>query len=351
MNQDKQSKSRRVTMMDVAKAAGVSQTTVSFVVNNLDAGLPESTKRRVLDACAELNYSPNEAARRLARKASRAIGLAMYDITSLANYRQAAATVLSSVYRAAEGRQQRLQIYTTHERREDGSDIATYFVVPVRSREVEGIVIWDTFADKERIISAYHEGLPMVMLDRQCGDVPSVTPDYADGFRQVAEHIAEKGYDRICVATRPGDYYRDKSAREPFITAAMDLGLPVESMTSIEVEIETQTNSASMLEILDKMLASSPRPRVLVCMYDAIALAAISALRYRGIRVPEDIAVVGCAGVPASADPAYDLTTLDVKHDLMGQHAVDMLLSMISGEDLTGARMMVRPELIVRSSA
>ena len=72
-------------MTDVARLAGVSQTTVSFVVNNLDAGLPEHTKRKVLQACAELNYSPNEAARRLASRVSRAIGLAIYDISAVAN--------------------------------------------------------------------------------------------------------------------------------------------------------------------------------------------------------------------------------------------------------------------------
>lgn len=350
-NNGKSDKPRRVTMMDVAKAAGVSQTTVSFVVNNLDAGLPESTKRRVLDACAKLHYSPNEAARRLARKASHAIGLAMYDITALSNYRQSAATILASVYRAAEARQQRLQIYTTHERREDGADIGTYFAVPVRSREVEGVIVWDSFVDDEKIISAYNEGLSMITLDRQCGNVPSVTPDYVDGFRQVAELIAKKGYDRICIATRTGHYYRDRSARAPFIAAAMDLGLPINQITNLDIDIETQTDPRLMLQAIDKMLASGPRPRVMVCFYDVIALAAIAALREKGLRVPEDIAVIGCAGVPASADPAYDLTTVHLRHDLMGQHAVDMLLRMINGDDLTGSRVVVQPELILRSSA
>lgn len=350
-NNAKTEKQRRVTMMDVAKAAGVSQTTVSFVVNNLDAGLPESTKRKVLEACKELNYSPNEAARRLARKASHAIGLAMYDITALANYRQSAAPIVASVYRAAETRQQRLQIYTTHERREDGSDIGTYFSVPVRSREVEGIILWDSYVDEDRVISAYNEGLATITLDRQCGMVPSVTPDYVDGFRKVAEFIAKRGYDRICIATRTGQYYRDRAARSPFIAAAMELGLPVDNVTAMSVDIETETDPRLMQHIVDRMLAESPLPRVLVCLYDVIALAAVAAFRRRGVRVPEDIAVIGCAGVPASADPAYELTTLDLRYDLIGQHAVDMLLRMINGDDLTGSRVVVQPELVIRSTA
>lgn len=339
-------------MTDVAKAAGVSQTTVSFVVNNLDAGLPERTKRKVLQACADLNYSPNEAARRLASKVSRSIGLAVYDITSLSNYRQSAATVISSVYLAAEARQQRLQIYTTHERREDGADIGTYFAVPVRSREVDGIVIWDSFVDEKRIVSAFKEGLAIVTLDRRCDNVPSVVPDYDDGFRQIAEHIAKKGYERICLATRSkGHFYRDRRARGAFLSAAMENGLPIESMTSLEVDIETQTDQKLMLELIDGLLAKKPWPGVLVCMYDVIALAAMAALRERGIRVPEDIAVIGCAGVPASADPAYGLTTLDVRHDLMGQHAVDLVLRMVKGDDMAGSSVVVQPELRIRTSA
>jgi LacI family transcriptional regulator len=338
-------------MMDVARAAGVSQTTVSFVVNNLDAGLPESTKRRVLQACADLNYSPNEAARRLATKASRAIGLAVYDITALANYRQSTATVVAAIYRAAEARQQRLQIYTTHERREDGSDIGTYFAVPVRSHEVDGIILWDAFVDEERVVSTYNEGVAMVTLDRRCDRVPAVTPDYAEGYRRIAELLASKGYDRICLAVRNNKYYRDRSARGPFVSAAQELGLPVDEMTTLQVDIETQTNPELIQQIIDKMLTRKPWPRVMVCIYDIIALAAISALRHRGIRVPEDIAVVGCAGVPASADPAYGLTTLDLQHDAMGQHAVDLVMRMIAGEDLTGSSVVVQPELVIRSSA
>ena len=341
----------RVTMTDVAKLAGVSQTTVSFVVNNLDAGLPEHTKRKVLQACAELNYSPNEAARRLASKVSRAIGLAIYDISALANYRQSAGVVVASVYRAAEARQQRLQIYTTHERQEDGTDIGTYFAVPVRSHEVDGVVVWDAFVDEQRLVSAFDEGLPLVTLDRRVGSVPSVVPDYDHGFRTVAGYVAEKGFESVCLASRKGDYYRDRRARGAFLAGAYELGISRDSITEMQIDIEAQTDPAVMLTLIDEMLATSRRPRVMVCMYDTIALGAIAALRQRGIRVPQDISVIGCAGVPASGDPAYGLTTLDLRHDAMGQHAVDLVLRMIKGEDLAGSSVVVQPELIVRDSA
>jgi LacI family transcriptional regulator len=336
-------------MTDVANLAGVSQTTVSFVVNNIDAGLPERTKRKVLQACAQLNYSPNEAARRLASRVSRAIGLAIYDITAIANYKQSAAAVVAAVYRAAESREQRLQIYTTHERKENGADIGTYFAIPVRSREVDGIVVWDQFVEERRVVSAFDEGLPIVTLDRHVANVPAVVPDYEQGFRELAGFLARKGYDRICLATRKGSYYRDAHAKGAFLSAAAQLGIPAQSVHTVEVDIETQTDPVLMSAIIDRIV--SWKPKALACVYDTIALGAIAAFRRRGIRVPKDIAVVGCAGVPASADPEYDLTTLNIRHDQMGQHAVDMVLRMVKGEDLAGSVMVVQPELVIRSSA
>jgi len=102
----------------------------------------------------------------------------------------------------------------------------------------------------------------------------------------------------------------------------------------------SQTTVSFVVNNLDAGLPERTKRKVLVAV-----------LRRRGVRVPEEIAVVGCAGVPAAADPAYDLTTLDLRHDLVGQHAVEMVLRMIKGEDLAGSGVVVRPELIVRSSA
>ncbi|MDH7601642.1 MAG: LacI family DNA-binding transcriptional regulator [Armatimonadota bacterium] len=340
---------RRVTMADVARLAGVSQTTVSFVVNNIEAGLPESTKRRVLEACAKLNYSPNEAARRLASKISRAIGLAIYDIMALANYRQSAGVVLASVYQAAEARGQRLQIYTTHERKENGTDVGTYFAVPVRSREVDGIVIWDQYVAEERVTAAFEEGLPIVLLDRRIGEVPAVVPDYELGFSSLADSLLDRGYERFCLALRRGSCYRDVHAKEAFISRVTSKGLPANCIDIVELDIEAEVGPTLDSEIADRMLSTNPQ--ALVCTYDTIALAAMAAFRKRGMRIPQDIAVVGCAGVPAAADPEYDLTTLHIRYDLMADHAVDMVLRMVKGERVSGSCVAVAPELIVRSSA
>lgn len=342
---------RRVTMTDVARLAGVSQTTVSFVVNNMDAGLPDRTKRKVLHACAELNYSPNEAARRLASRVSRAIGLAIYDISAAANYRQSAASVIASVYRGAETRRQRLHIYTTHDHKEHGADAGAYFTTPVRSHEVDGIVIWDAHVDARRIVSAFAEGLPIVTLDRRCDNVPSVVPNYDRGYRQIADLIKTRGYGSVCLASGKGDYYRDLRARKVFAVAASEVGIPESSILHLEIDIETQIDHERMLTLVDDVLALEPRPRVLVCAYDTIALGFVAALHHKGIMVPEEMAVIGCAGVPASADPAYELTTLDLRYDQMGQQAVDLVLRIVKGESLAGSSVVVEPELIVRSTA
>lgn len=339
---------KRVTMTDVARLAGVSQTTVSFVVNNIDAGLPEITKRKVLQACAELNYSPNEAARRLASRVSHAIGLAIYDISAAADYKQAAAAVIASVYRGAETHRERLLIYTTHERKEDGADIGTYFAVPVRSRAVDGIVVWDAYVDSHRVVSAFAEGFPIVTLDRQCDSVPSVVPDYDNGYKQVAELIRTRHYKHACLISGRIDQYRNFQVKKAFMAAITEMRMSGLSITHLEVDME---HSKPESILADDLLALKPRPRVLVCAYDTVALGLVAAFRHKGVRVPEDVAIIGCAGVPASADPAYELTTLDLQYGRMGQHAVDLVLRMVKGESLAGSGVVVQPELIVRSTA
>ncbi len=347
----KPTKSQRVTMADVARLAGVSLTTVSFVVNNLDGGFTEQTKRKVLRACKKLNYTPNEAARRLATKHSRAIGLAIYDVSAIPDPTQSGGTVLASVYRAAESRGHRLHVFTTHNRSEDGLDVATYYTVPIRSREVDGVVLSDEFVDENRVVSVFRDGLPIVTLDRRCGDVPAVVPDYEYGCRAVAEFLAERGYEPFSIVARPGIHYRDSNIGQILRHTASELGIAVDNRHHFEADPETQVETAHFQALVNNFVACRPWPRAVVCMYDALALALVHSLRQMGVRVPEDIAVIGCSGVPASSDRAYQLTTLDLRYRTMAQHAVDLLLRMLAGENIRGTCVAVQPELIIRSSA
>jgi len=339
-------------MDDVAREAGVSQTTVSFVLNGIEAGLPESTKQRVLEAARRLNYTPNDAARRLASNRSRAIGLAIYDIRYVMDYQQAAASVLSSVFRAAEIRGQRLGVYTTHERAESGEDIETYFATPVLGREVDGVVVWDYYVGADRLISSFKDGLPIVLLDRQTQDVPCVVPDYDQGLIDIVRHLVSSGRKSLRALVRPGEAYRDTRFRAAFDTAARLAGLAPNQFACLEQPGSRRSGDDSAIqEIVDQLLEMPEPPDAIICARDHMALSVLTHLRARGVDVPGSIAVVGCAGLPVTSHPAFRLSTLDLRLEVMGIHAVDLVVRMAKGEQLSGTCIVVRPEFIPRQTS
>ncbi len=338
-------------MTDVARRAGVSQTTVSFVLNGIDAGLPERTRQRVMDAARELNYSPNDAARRLASQRSRTLGLAFYDISIVTDYRQAAATVMRAVFKAAEKSGHRLSVYTTHERHETGEDVGTYFAVPVRSREVDGMIVWDSYVEAERLRASFDEPLPIVTLDRQVADVPCVVPDYDEGVRSVVNSLVADGRRRFCLITHAAKVYRDVHFCAAFESAAREAGIPESNLTYTQEGPADPPTKPTVELIIDDLLQQPKRPEAILCAYDRSALAALIHLRSLGVSVPDDIAVVGCSGLPICADDYYQISTLDLRHDLMGSHAVELVLRMVRGEDLRGSKVVVTPEYVRRETA
>jgi len=341
---------KRATMTDVAKRAGVSQTTVSFVLNDIDAGLPERTKKKVLEAARELNYSPNDAARRLASRKSHALGLAIYDIGDIVDYTQAAAVVLASVYRAAERRSHRLAVFTTHERAESGEDLETYFAVPVRSHEVDGVIVWDYYVDGNKLLSGFRDGLPIVTLDRQVMEVPCVVPDYDHGLQEIVDALVRKGHERLCLLTHSEKVYRDVKVRSAFDRAVRRAGIRAEEVTFKEEPRVEPPEDGIVEKIVDEILDMRERPTAVICAYDKSAIATLMQLRRRGIAVPKEMAVVGCAGLPVTAHEAFSLSTLDLRQDLMGTHAVDLVIGMVRGEDLSGTHVLVQPQFVERGT-
>ncbi len=340
---------KRARMTDVAKKAGVSQTTVSFVLNGIEAGLPESTKQRVLEAARELNYSPNAAARRLASRRSHAIGFAMYDIEYIVDYMTGAAAILAATYAASEIQGHQVVVYTTHERRESGEDAETYFTVPIRSREVDGVIVWDSYVAGDRLAAAFRDGLPIVTVDRVVEEVPSVVPNYEAGLEQVLDLLLSRGHKRFALLYA-GVFHRDRVIREAFDQVVARKGIPPSAITVKEGRYYPGNAHRNVQGRLDEILSQPERPTALICGESKSAFEALAYLKIRGIRVPDEMAVVSCTQVPASDYPLIDLTCLNTHWDVMGRHAVELVLRMVRGENLAGTQVVVEPELVVRGS-
>lgn len=334
----------RPTSRDVARAAGVSQATVSLVLGGKWRGrVSERTAHAVREAARELDYRPNLAARslRLGRT-----GTALLVVPALTS------EYFALVHAGAE------RVAAEH-----GFGVVLYpsprGVGPARDpfasarAALDGVIASSMAADALGAISGRPGsgtgGLPLVMLDSEpgaAGAAATVNLDLADGTRQVARHLAALGHRRIAHLAASADTWTfrvrrlalDAAVREP----GSGFGTPVTRWTAgFGVEEGRRAGWAALT-------APGPRPTALVCDDDALAAGACKAARRLGLRVPQDVSVTGFGGhsLATALDP--ELTSVHLPAEEAGAHGMRALLAALRGEAPRSVDLAVR--LTVRGS-
>lgn len=318
---------RPVTMNDVAKRAGVSQTTVSFVINeNNSVSISEETRERVWRAVAELGYRPNAAAQSLRRSRSNLIGFVTDQIATTPH----AGLIFKGAQDVAWASKKILLLVNT----DDREDLKEAAVEMMLDRQVEGIIYATMYHRLAHPPAAIRE-VPTVLLD--CFDeersFPSVVPDEVQGGRTATEPLIAAGHRRIGFINRtravPAAIGRLQGYREALAAAgiAFDEGL---------VRADITDASGGYRCAMDLMVQPDP-PTALFCFNDRMAMGAYDALRKLGKCIPQDVAVVGFDNqelIAAHLHPG--LSTVQLPHYEMGQWAVQKLLAMIDGYDDDG---------------
>jgi DNA-binding LacI/PurR family transcriptional regulator len=343
------------TLADVAEHLGVSRTTVSNAYNRPDQ-LSPTLRERVLSAARDLGYTgPDPVARSLRRGKAGSLGLVFDHRLRYIFDDPAAVLFLSGVAAGCE---------------EQGTGLALVPQLPegaaelVRSALVDGYVMFCTPEDDERLEAVRARGLPYVLVDfSPYVEGPRVNIDDRGGARAAAQHLVDLGHRRFglvlpyddgapdaATATEVSDptqasdhtrwrcfirYERLVGWRDPIVAAGVDwAGVPVGS--SPESDAEAGYHAAAAL--LDR----ADRPTAIICLSDVLALGVLHAAQERGIRVPQDLSVVGYDDI--SAARAAKLTTVYQPHAAKGEEAVRLLTS--GGEDVV-----LPTELVVRASS
>jgi LacI family transcriptional regulator, galactose operon repressor len=332
----------RPTSNDVATLAGVSRTTVSFVLNDrVDVKIPEETRRRVKDAARQLGYHPHASARRLAGGQSHVIALVLRQSPE----QVAGDAVLAETLRglAAAARTGGFRVMVEPFALDDHA--ATYTAL-LRAQHADGLVVSGPRVDDPSLEELVRDGFPIV-IQGALRDLPapSVDVDNVAGARGAVEHLISLGHRRIaCITNAPLVYTAAQERLEGYRQAMAAAGLPADPDLVGEAEFDAPSGHAAMA----RLLAATTFDAAFVAS-DVVALGAIGALREAGRRVPDDVSIVGFDDIPLAAYFDPPLTTVRLPAYELGQAAGRALLERIADREIP-TRTLLPTELIVRTS-
>jgi DNA-binding LacI/PurR family transcriptional regulator len=340
------------TLLDVARAAGVSRTTVSNAFNRPDQ-LSAELRERVLATARELGYAgPNPMARMLRTGRAGAIGVVFSDRLTYAVTDPAAVAFLQGIALVCEQEEAALLILSAID--EDAARRV------VRQAAVDGFIIYCLATETGVIHAMLERGQPVVAVDEPgFVDGPGVGIDDRAGARQAAEHLVGLGHRRIAIIsmeTRPDGYIGplDAARRAGSVYAVTDDrlagyedGLAAAGLDPAALRIEERpcNSPRAAHEAALVLLAERPRPTAILAMSDQFALGALEAAQGLGLRVPEDLSVVGFDDIPNAARSNPPLTTVHQPLVEKGRIAAELLFGRREGSSIV-----LPTRLVVRAS-
>jgi len=334
------------TLEEIARAAGVSRSTVSRVINN-EPRVSEETRLRVWQTVREQGFQPNTAARALAGRRSHIIGLAVQRPFNTVSSDPFFAALVQVITQACEERDYYLMLSLT------SSQQPTSYTKMIRGGHLDGLLIFYSCVDDSLVRALEAEGLPFVLMGRHLtrDDVPSVDMDNVQGAHLAVLHLAQLGRRRIATVTGPLFTVSALDRRSGFLEEVASLGLECPP----EYVVEGDYSEVGGYWAMANLLHTRPAPDAAFVANDAMAAGAIRAIREAGLRVPDDIAIVGFDDTPYASMVQPALTTIRQSADQMGRTTVAMLLDIVAHRNGSAmkdlSRKIVLPvELVIRES-
>jgi DNA-binding LacI/PurR family transcriptional regulator len=324
------SQKHRVTSVDVARHAGVSQSTVSLVFSGKGRGrVSEATQERVRRSARELGYRPNVAAQALRLGTSRAVALLVPDVTNPFFSR-----VLRGAQRAAQAAGYTVALVdTANDRRWEAQSFEA-----LRAGPVDGYLLFEVSAPE-----ALGKDTPVVLMETEARGRPWVRFDAEGGAAAAFEHLLALGHRRIAhlaaAFDAPTFHLREAARRRVLGDAGIDPDQQPRALTPIDIGAAQATAG----QILDQ------QPTAVMCDDDIIAAGLYLAARDRGLRLPDDLSVIGFDDMDFARVLEPSLTTVSLDAELLGASAFELLEAQMSGRR-SRKRIVLPAELLVRDS-
>lgn len=322
----------RVTIEDVAQKAGVSVVTVSRVINGVKT-VRENNREKVLQAMKELDYEPNPAARILASGKTKIIGLTITNLNDTF-FEQ----VVKSVNKQSEKKGYFLALSVLP------LDEAESFLF--QKDRVDGIILLCPTNEEKSIDKLNKMNIPYVLLDNQKEyDVPSVVVDNYQGGYDATTHLIELGHKRIAHISGSSIYLSSVERKRGFIDALKDKNLKPYAVEECNYTVKAG------YDVMSKWIADGIVPSAVFAGDDFIALGVMNALLNAGLRIPEDVSIIGYDDQKFASELQPRLTTIRQPAAEVGKKGVELLISLLNEQAVEQHTKIKLPsELIVRDS-
>lgn len=333
-------KKHKPSMSDVARLAGVNRVTASVALNGSSrAGtrVSDATRRRVIDAAKELGYTPNAIALALRGQRTNIIGYySGYEF--LDAHDPFNATILNGLQRRCQMHRQDLLIFGSYQR----NSVEEVYASLVNGK-IDGLVLLPT-SHSPVLDQLLQSHLPVIAVANPVANIASVTVDDITGSRLLAEYLTKKNHQRVLYRADPGEHTSTIRRQEAFLNAAESLGM------AVKVSLGEKNGKLRPDEIAILRGPQDVRPTAIVSWVDSHAYSLLEELHLLGIRVPDDIAVVGFDGIRLKPRPFCTLTSIRAPWDDVAVVAVDLLMTLIEGEKVE-QETMLPVELVIGDTA
>lgn len=330
----------KLTLEKIAELAGVSRSTASRVMRK-QGSVSKTARERVLAVVEETGFQPNAAARSLAGSSTNIIGFVISEVSRHIFNDPYFGRLIEGVTQTANGFDQTLTLFLIH----DEQDVPRMTTRILQNQLVDGIVVSNTIKDNPIIPSLLKNNMPFVVVGRhEDPRVSYVDADNLGGAYSAVSHLVRVGYKRIGTLTGTMTNYSAIDRLEGYKNALQARGREINEQHIYRGEFTQLSGYDGAKHLLSKNVDA------IFAASDAIASGALEAINEAGLRVPDDIGLIGFDDLPFAAGTNPSLTTVRQSIRQAGSMAVEILLDIVANNDALPHRISLPTELVIRSS-
>jgi LacI family transcriptional regulator len=337
---------KRATQNDVARLAGVSRATVSYILNGRTDGtirVSDETRQKILDSIKQLQYRVNLNARSLKTQRTQLISILVPDLSN-----PFYPMLIRGAQKEAHSRGYRLLIVDSFSSEQEERD----FLKMSMDRIADGLILASSYLDAEDIRVLLSEGIPSVGVGPLLvgTGIDTISIDQHEAVDALVDHLIARGHNRIAHLSGDMHNINGRIRYDSFIRRVRERGLELDDAWILQGDF-LREGVARKVDEWHASLPTGRRPTALFAANDLMAIEAIKSLRRRGVRIPDDMAVCGFDNIPEAEYVEPPLTTVGFDVEVMGRETAKALIARIEETTDDSPKVMGLPfDLLVRKS-